>query len=372
MLGDDTEGITQLLGDRRLLKATIPHWDKIVDFVNSQIKTMKYHREHMPQTATRPSHNAFSPRYSFEDAHRVVGRITRSFASFWESECSSLKAQLVAMDTHHTGRVPLSKFYHTSLDADWRFGESEAYLRELGALDETSWRGKQVIIPNYIQAASNCIVTGPHYMVCCINDCEAHLEEIEASIGAPTAPPAQILALVSNMTSTITLDDDEPPHLEGVLTKQLEDIATVHGGTVPLHGRLFAQWLHYVFPRECAFPHKMGEASATTITEFGDSSIASDTEKKMHATNVNMSEIPATMDKEELQWMSQWSSEEELVLGDVTTMHAPWEHNSFAITIGALALLGAALVGAIRFSQQKVPGSHGSDLLPTHSRAHFV
>ena len=22
---------------------------------------------------------------------------------------------------------------------------------------------------------------------------------------------------------------------------------------VPLHGRLFSQWLHYVFPRECAF-----------------------------------------------------------------------------------------------------------------------
>ena len=27
---------------------------------------------------------------------------------------------------------------------------------ELGALDETSWLGKQVIIPNYIQGASNC------------------------------------------------------------------------------------------------------------------------------------------------------------------------------------------------------------------------
>ena len=95
-----------------------------------------------------------------------------------------------------TGRVPLSKFYGKSItDAEWRFGESESYLRaflaaivvlmdlrtvgawefrspcwflwrrvclahdlgELGALDETSTRlGKQVIIPNYIQGASNC------------------------------------------------------------------------------------------------------------------------------------------------------------------------------------------------------------------------
>merc|ERR1712242_616632 len=99
------------------------------------------------------------------------------------------------MDRLHIGRVLLSKFYHNALDSDWRFGESEAYLRELGALDETSWHGKQVIIPNYIQAMSNCIVTTPHYMVCCINDCEAHLSEIEAFIGAPTDLPGQILEL---------------------------------------------------------------------------------------------------------------------------------------------------------------------------------
>merc|ERR1719210_1231939 len=243
---------------------------------------------------------------------------------------------------------------------------SEAYLRELGALDETSWRGKQVIIPNYIQAASNCVVAGPHYMVCCINDCELHLNEIEISVGAPTASPAQILALVSNMTSTITVDDDEPPHLEGALTKQLEEIATVHGGTVPLHGRLFSQWLHYVFPHECAFPHKMGGATATTIMEFGDKYIASDIEKKMHADNVSMSEIPATMDKDDLQWMSQWSSEEELVLGEINAMHAPWELKNFVIMIGTLALLGAVLVGTIKMRHQKISGNFGPSVLPTH------
>ena len=38
-------------------------------------------------------------------------------------------------------------------DKEWRFGESEEYLRQLGALDETSpWIGKQVMIPNYLQA----------------------------------------------------------------------------------------------------------------------------------------------------------------------------------------------------------------------------
>ncbi|OLQ01989.1 Proteasome assembly chaperone 2 [Symbiodinium microadriaticum] len=41
------------------------------------------------------------------------GSITRSFASFWQSECTGLKESLVAMDPFHTGRVPLSKFYGT-------------------------------------------------------------------------------------------------------------------------------------------------------------------------------------------------------------------------------------------------------------------
>merc|ERR1719326_2582429 len=117
-----------------------------------------------------------------------------------------MKDQLVAMDTHGTGRVPLSKFYGTGLDEDWRFGESEAYLRELGALDETSsWRGKQVIIPNYMQAASNCIVSTEHYTVCCINECEGILDEVEIAIGAPLATPAAILDVLKRQSTGETL-----------------------------------------------------------------------------------------------------------------------------------------------------------------------
>merc|ERR1719282_1323207 len=117
-----------------------------------------------------------------------------------------MASTLVEMDTHNTGRVPLSKFYASNAE-EWRFGESEAYLRELGALDETSsWIGKQVIIANYIQAASNCIVSAPHYLVCCTNYCEQHLAEIESAVGAPTAEPHVILSIVGNMTAQITLD----------------------------------------------------------------------------------------------------------------------------------------------------------------------
>merc|ERR1719148_508225 len=145
-----------------------------------------------------------------------------------------MKSSLVSMDSHNTGRVPLAKFYGTGLDTDWRFGESEAYLRELGALDESSsWRGPQVIIPNYLQATSNCIVSTPHYHVCCVNECESLMGEIETAIDAPTALPSTILAVVGGMTSQTTLDDDEPAHLNSALKLQLEKVAKNNGGMVP-------------------------------------------------------------------------------------------------------------------------------------------
>merc|ERR1719191_84994 len=243
---------------------------------------MTYTRSQEP----KPEHSAslMTQRYSFDDAHEVVGSITNSFGSFWESECVTMKQSLADMDPKHTGRVPLSKFYGTAMDTEWRFSESEQYLRDLGALDETSRWGKQVIIPNYLQGANNCIVTGQHYLVCCANECEGLLGEIEAKVRSPLASPSNILQIVGNMSShSISLDDDEPPRLEGALTKQLEEIASAHGGQIPLHGRLFAQWLHYAFPRECPFPYKAGATNAATPMEFGQQFVASKSEMERHA-----------------------------------------------------------------------------------------
>jgi len=376
LLGEDEEGISLLLGNRSLLESAVPHWDQVAAFTKGQIRDLDYKRQHLPGAAlatasARPGHNALVARYSFEDVHGLVGGITRSFASFWESECVSMKSTLVAMDTHSTGRVPLSKFYSSALDTEWRFGESESYLRDLGALDETSWRGKQVVIPNYIQAASNCIVSSQHYLVCCANDCEGLLEEIENKVGAPTAEPGEILAIVANMSSQTTLDDDFRPHLEGSLTKQLEQIAVAHGGKVPLHGRLFAQWLHYIFPRECPFPHKTGVVAALTPSEFGEAYAASDEEMKKHASEVNASDIPAAFRREELQWMSQWSSEEELIADYAASgLRAPWERGIYAAG-GAALLVVAALLGVVGFGRSKCACLEAG-LLPYHGKSHFV
>merc|ERR1719454_2628952 len=46
--------------------------------------------------------------------------------------------------------------------------------------------------------------------------------------------------------------------LSAWLQHRLEEVGKHHHGLVPLHGRLFAQWLHYAYPRECIFPHAAG------------------------------------------------------------------------------------------------------------------
>merc|ERR1719171_814174 len=170
--------------------------------------------------------NAWNARYTFEDANAIAGGITQSFRSFWQSECDSMKEILIEMDTQGTGRVPLTKLYNKSLDSDWRFGESEAYLRDLGVIDDSSaYLGPQVIIPNYIHATSNCIVSTPHYLVCCPNHCEEILGDIEAAVQAPTASTKDILTFVANQTAQITIDKEHTPELGGKLTELLEEVA---------------------------------------------------------------------------------------------------------------------------------------------------
>jgi len=342
MVDADPEDQEMLVANRTLTKEILPHYQELMNFGEGKIKAWDFARQHQPNGR---GNDVFATRYSFEDVHQVVGGITRSFQSYWQSECDTMKGTLVDMDKYSTGRVPLSKFYGTGLDLDWRFGESEAYLRELGALDESSsWMGPQVIIPNYIQATSNCIIARPHYLVCCVNECESLLGELESSIKAPTALPGTILDLIRNMTSQTTLDHDEPPHLDKNMVSQLEQVAKNHGGMVPLHGRLFAQWLHFVFPRECPFPHKMGSVSAATPTEFGDHYIATTEDMEKHASNVT--DVHLHIDKAELHWMSQWSPDEELVMDYQSELQRPWQWRLLFL-VGSLILIGAGIGGGV-------------------------
>jgi len=348
MIEADDDDLTMLMNNRSMLQELVPHYLELVSFAEGRVKALQHARQQrIPKGRAQ---DTLEMKYSFEDAHSIVGQITHTFQSYWQSECESMKLALVSMDTHNTGRIPLSRFYNATINSEWRFGESESYLRELGALDESSSRvGTQVIIPNYIQATSNCIVSASHYLVCCQNECESILGDIEAAIGSPMAAPKDILPVVGNMSSQVSADDDEEsPQLEGELRAQLEEIAKLQGGMVPLHGRLFAQWLHYVFPRECPFPHKTGAVSAVTPLQYGDEYVAADKDMRKLAANATAGAHPVAASKEELQWMSQWSPEEEFIVDYSSELGMSWEKRMVLVVGGLLLLtfgLGMGVVG---------------------------
>lgn len=356
MVDGDAADIAELKSNASLTREVVPHFDDLLSFAEGRIKTLQFERQqHVPKGH---GHDTWAMKYSFEDAHSIVGGITENFQTYWRSECDSMKDALVSMDSHHTGRVPLSKFYNTAVNTDWRFGESESYLRELGALDESSSiTGPQVIIPNYIQATSNCIVSTSHYLVCCQNECEDILGEIELALASPTASPKEILAFVANMTSRGSIEDDESdesPQLKGELTEQLELIANMQGGVVPLHGRLFSQWLHYVFPRECPFPHKLGLTSSVTPIQYGEDYVATDSDMKKHAVNASKASIPISVNKDELQWMSQWSPDEEFIVDYSSELGMSWERRLLLGAAGIVLLVFGITGGSITFRSKTI------------------
>merc|ERR1719188_2258132 len=81
----------------------------------------------------------------------------------------------------------------------------------------------------------------------------------------PSAPPSEVAAVVSNLPSDTVY---APRNLSKALLDRLGDIAQLHGGSVPLHGRLFAQWMHHAYPRECPFPHVLGTTKPVSQEEY--------------------------------------------------------------------------------------------------------
>ena len=122
--------------------------------------------------------------------------------------------------------------------------------------------------------------------------------------------------------------------------ERLHQIAESQGGFVPLHGRLFAEWLHYAFPRECPYPHKAGAYRLSLMTQWeavsGMDSILDAKECEAHGEDLSgiLPEHRAlhedfdwehaamdTIKEQSIQWADEedtivpWSREEEHALG---------------------------------------------------------
>lgn len=196
----------------------------------------------------------------------MVDAITDNYHAYnSKNTCEDLRATLHQME-NTPGRVHLANFYRAStFGSQWQFAERIDFLRALGALDESVPNRPFLIIENYVTSRSNCLATSGVFAFCCRSDCEELMRHIELEIGAATATASDIAALVSNLSSATV---DAPRQLSTELLSRLSQMAELHAGHIPLHGRLFAQWLHNAYPLECPYPHKEGSINPQTASEW--------------------------------------------------------------------------------------------------------
>jgi len=280
---------------------------------------------------------------SFELAGGFLKEFLHNFGGLSEHECRTLKDDLVSIEQPGTGRVKLSDFYAKDL----QLHESVDYLRNLGALENET--GTPVLImANYISSPSRCMPFSSYYSICCPDECDSLMVSLETDIGHPSATPARLAELVAALPSDTV---DAPRNLSTALQGRLEEIASHHEGTVPLHGRLFMQWMHHAYPRECPFPHAAGTTSPVTqdewlrINEHLDDAMVSQEERELHRGCSNPLAQPLTV--EDLPW----SRVEELVAhhkrGPEIRPRSAWaDHLRIAVCAVALLSFAAPLARA--------------------------
>eukprot|EP00405_Crypthecodinium_cohnii_P016427 CAMPEP_0206449206 /NCGR_PEP_ID=MMETSP0324_2-20121206/17950_1 /ASSEMBLY_ACC=CAM_ASM_000836 /TAXON_ID=2866 /ORGANISM="Crypthecodinium cohnii, Strain Seligo" /LENGTH=564 /DNA_ID=CAMNT_0053918537 /DNA_START=81 /DNA_END=1771 /DNA_ORIENTATION=+ len=248
----------------------------------------------------------------FPEAATFIEKVGHKFGSFQDHECREMKDMLMEKEHQGSGRVRLSEFYQGSLDGNWQFSESVEYLRSIGALDETDPKMPAVVIPNYVTSHSNCLASSSFYSVCCLNECEVLMTQLERAVALPMAASSLLANLVANMSSSTV---DAPRTLPSSLLDRLEDISVHHGGDIPLHGRLFAQWMHHAFPRECPYPHTAGTTNPMTPDEWmaasGDNAIAN-VEDMSRYISAGSNNTAGPLDIEEPLALP-WSMSEELI-----------------------------------------------------------
>lgn len=241
-------------------------WQDTKVFVSDTKHNIEFSQRHRsnPFVVGRPN---------FDTALRVVESVGERFGQHQDVECQELKEALVEREIRDSGRVTLADFYKIGLGGKFLLRESVDYLRSLGALDESSARAPRVIVPNVVLSKSNCLASTSLYTVCCINECEPLMAHIEHAIAAPSARAQHIAGLVSQLPFATV---EAPRNLSDALLRRLEDIAAGHNGAVLLHGRLFAQWMHNAFPRECPFPHLSETTVSLALVEWQNVSVAKD------------------------------------------------------------------------------------------------
>lgn len=272
------------------MQQNFPAWTEFKMWVTDVRRTIAMER----------SRKSFKREEPFDNVVEEIQEINHRIGAFQNIECRSLKAILSDVEEGATGRVLLAEFYRIGLEGDWMFKEKIEYLRDVGALDENDPKRPMLIIPNYIASQANCLASSGFHSVCCMDECEGLMAHVERAIGAPSASVGRIVEVVAGMQSDTV---DAPRNLSTALLSRLGEISEHHGGQVPLHARLFAQWMHHAYPLECPFPHVAGTINPLTpdewMTAVGTSDVAASPKDIM--VHVASAEKP-DKDMEALPW----------------------------------------------------------------------
>lgn len=291
----------------------------------------------------------------FASALQIAKDVGAGYGAYNDAECQKLKLAMVHAwgKGPTTGRIRLVDFYRLGLETEWSLSEKAGYLRALGALDESNASAPMVIIPNYLSAQPNCLQATSLYAVCCRNECEDLLGELERNIAAPTATPARIMSFVGSLASATVV---APRVLPQEMQRRLEDVAALHGGEVNLHGRLFAQWMHHAFPSECPYPHEAGTSDPVTPDEWAEDIEASEEERRQHVDSDSCGP-----DQAAAEWTVElpWTPAEELLSTEATmkiqsvSATATWRQSACR-TLGLMVIfIGIALVTKVLPRQER-------------------
>lgn len=292
IIGFDTEVTANIPALERQARSVYPEYDDLIMWIeDTQLDIRFLDRSHRNPFRVRDG-------ISFDEADRLMHALYHHFGTLLNRECMSVKEELVDQEYPNTGRVPLAKFYAR---VDSNLKESVDYIRNMGALDETDPSNPTLVIPNYMSSPARCMPFSSYFSVCCPDTCESIRREVEVAVAEPVAEPQRIAEIVSGISSET---QDAPRNLSSLLLSRLEDIGRHHGGHVPLHGRLFMQWMHHAYPRECPYPHASGTVNPVSQEEWIllhdelDDAMVSDAEKEAHMSK----ELLPTVGLEHLPW----------------------------------------------------------------------
>jgi len=293
----------QVLAASRKMTRYFPAWEELLLWAEDVRQSVTYTR--------RGLGNPFvAGALPLEAMNAVVSEVPKRFGRWHDTLCAKMKNKLVDLENARgTGRVSLAAFYGgDNPGKDWEFEESVDYLRQLGALDESDRKRPRVIVPNYLIGPNNCIEASDVHTYCCKDECGELVAEVERGIAAPTGHPTDIAEIVSRISSDTV---SAPRNLSVELEDKLGAVAKRHGGRVPLHGRLFAQWMHHAFPLECPHPHVSGTTAPMTADKFQNSvaNVSVTTSERHHyiAAQASLQALP------EGEESLVWSDEEELL-----------------------------------------------------------